>query len=102
MHKKPRSKELVNMLYNLNFAASYDKISTIKYDVARAVKKRWKPMKEYTYSSTYPVYFAIDNTDSQIDTADGKQQLHGTAMTIYQQKDHTKKEKKIEITRKST
>ena len=37
----------------------------------------------------------------QIDTADGKQQLHGTAMAIYQQKHDTTKEKKIEITQTS-
>lgn len=38
MHKKIRSEELVNMLYNLNLSASYDKISSIKYDAARAVE----------------------------------------------------------------
>ena len=38
MHEKIRSEELVNMLYNLNLSASYDKISSIKYDAARAVE----------------------------------------------------------------
>ena len=31
-------------------------------------------------------YFAIDNVDVKIDTPDGKNQLHGTAIAIFQQK----------------
>ena len=37
-------------------------------------------------SSLDGLYFAIDNTDLQMDTPDGKRQLHGTAMAVYQQK----------------
>ena len=33
------------------------------------------------------LFFAIDNSDLQIDTPDGKGQLHATATSIYQQHD---------------
>ena len=33
------------------------------------------------------MFFAIDNSDLQIDTPDGKGQLHATATSIYQQHD---------------
>ena len=33
------------------------------------------------------MFFAIDNSDFQIDTTDGKGQLHATATAIYQQHD---------------
>ena len=33
------------------------------------------------------VYFAVDNSDLKIDTPDGKNQLHGTSIAIYQEKD---------------
>ena len=34
------------------------------------------------------VFFAVDNVDFAEDTPDGKCTLHGTAMAIYQRKDH--------------
>ena len=36
-------------------------------------------------SPNKPLYFAIDNTDVQVDTPDGRGQLH--AQVIYQEKD---------------
>ena len=35
-------------------------------------------------SKHLPIYFAIDNTDLKIDTPDGRNQLHGTAIAVYQ------------------
>ena len=33
-----------------------------------------------------PTFLAIDNIDFKVDTPDGKNQLHGTAISAYQQK----------------
>ena len=33
-----------------------------------------------------PAFLAIDNIDFKVDTPDGKNQLHGTAIAAYQQK----------------
>ena len=32
------------------------------------------------------LYFAIDNVNFQIDTPDGKEQLHGTTQVVFQEK----------------
>ena len=37
-----------------------------------------------TLSKNRPVFFAIDNTDLKIDTFDERNQLHGTAIAVYQ------------------
>ena len=34
------------------------------------------------------IFFAVDNVDFAEDAPDGKRTLHGTAMAIYQRKDH--------------
>jgi len=34
-----------------------------------------------------PLFFAIDNIDLNIDTPDGKDQLHGSSQVIFQEKD---------------
>lgn len=41
-----------------------------------------------------PVFFAIDNTDLKIHTFDGRNQLHGTAIAVYQT---TNGDKKLEV-----
>ena len=38
-----------------------------------------------TLSPDEPIFIAIDNTDLKIDTSDGKGQLHGTAIAVFQQ-----------------
>ena len=48
-----------------------------------------------------PVFFAIDNTDLKIDTPDGKGQLHGTAIAIYQQNSVFKQKVTLPIERNS-
>ena len=42
-------------------------------------------------SKNRPVVFAIDNTDIKIDTFDGRNELHGTAMAVYQTTNGDKK-----------
>ena len=47
------------------------------------------------------VFFAIDNSDLKIDTADGKGQLYGTAISIYQQNSVFKQKVTLPIERNS-
>ena len=39
-----------------------------------------------TFDKDRPIFFAIDNVDLKFDTPDGKRQLHGTAIAVYQRK----------------
>ena len=91
MHQKTRSKNLCNFLSDLNLSVNYDKVCNIKSNLAKSVIKRTKENGDvYKHSSILegnPVFFAIDNSDLQIDTPDGKGQLLATATTIYQQHD---------------
>ena len=50
-------------------------------------------------SPSKEVYFAIDNSDIQIDTPDGENQLHGTSIAIYQTTDLDHSQLPIEIDR---
>ena len=52
-------------------------------------------------SPTNQVYFAIDNCDMKIDTPDGKDQLHGTAIAVFQEKDVNYMPLTIELDRSS-
>ena len=78
-------------LHDLSLSVAYDKIISIKDNIANAVKSRATENEGVYISScisSNPVpYFAIDNVDVQIDTPDGKNQLHGTAIAVSQQKD---------------
>ena len=47
-----------------------------------------------------PIFFAIDNTDMKIDTVDGKNQLHGTAIAVYQQQNFTYDMEKLALERR--
>ena len=89
--KKTRSKNLCNFLSDLNLSANYDKVCNIKSNLAKSVIKRTKEKgaiyKPSSILKGNPVFCAIDNSNLQIDTPDGKGQLHATATGIYQQHD---------------
>ena len=87
IHKKTRTKDIVNILANLSI--DYEKVLRIETDITNAVVQRaLKNNGVYVPPSTQaslPVYFAVDNCDFKNDTADGKNDLHGTAQIVYQQ-----------------
>ena len=91
MHQKTRSKNLCNFLSGLNLSVNYDKVRNVKSNLAISVIKRTKDnggvYKPSSILEGNPAFFAIDNSDLQIDTPDGKDQLHATATAIYQQHD---------------
>ena len=102
---KTRSKQLIDKLYKMKLSVSYDKVSDIKRCIATEVKERaienqglYMPS---ILSPEMPVYFAIDNADLSIDTPDGKSQLHGTAVAVYQLKDENYVPSSLDIRRAS-
>ena len=52
-------------------------------------------------SKHLPIYFAIDNTDLKIDTPDGRNQLHGTAIAVYQKTETSEVLRHVSIDRQS-
>ena len=103
VHKQTRSKNLIDFLCDLNLCVSSNKLYQIQQDIATAINKEVKE-KDGLYippslNADVPKHFAIDNVDFGIDTPDGKKQLHGTVMVVYQEKSATKTEPvKIERT----
>ena len=91
MYTKTRSKEIVNVLSNLGLSIPYKKVCSIKDDIVADTKAKIAqnggvyipPM----ISPNKPLFFAIDNIDFQVDTPDGRGQLHGTTQVVFQQKD---------------
>ena len=83
IHKKTRSKDIVNILANLNLSIDYENDLRIETDIANAVvQKALKSNGVYVPPSIQaglPVYFAADNCDFKNDAADGKNEVHGTA-----------------------
>ena len=83
-----RSKKLIKFFSDLNICISYDKVIVIKQDILNSIIKKCNENNgvflPLTLSKKRPVFFAIDNTDLKIDTFDGRNQLHGTAIAVYQ------------------
>jgi len=88
VHKNTRSKDLVNILSDLHLTVDYSKVRRIETDIANAVVKRMSETNgvyvPHLIQEGEPVYFAIDNCDFKNDTADGKNEFHGTAQIVYQ------------------
>lgn len=105
LHQKTRSKDIIEMLSSLNLSCSYEKVLTIKESIAEEIIEQMNNNNGIyipnTISPNKPLYFAIDNTDVQVDTPDGRGQLHGTAQVIYQQKDDSYEPPPSNIERKT-
>ena len=103
IHQKTRSKEIIDTLYDLNLSISSNKVACIKHDVSAAViNKAAINNSVYIPSVVSPsnrLYFAVDNTDTAIDTPDGKKQLHGTAMAVYQRSDAFHEQQPLKLKR---
>lgn len=88
VHQSVRSKQLVNMLRGFGMSVEYNRLLRIETQIEANVLKR---MEENDGLFLPPdivqgrhIFFAIDNVDFAEDTHDGRNTLHGTAMTIYQ------------------
>ena len=92
IYHSTRSKKLVKFLSDLNLSITYDKVIDIKKGIVTSIMKKSAEndgvFVPSSLSKNVPVFFAIDNTDLKIDTVDGKSQLHGTAIAVYQQQEY--------------
>ena len=90
VHKKTRSKDLVNVLSQLEVGSSYNKVVNIEKRIACGVADRMKNTGGFCLPSFLmkgkSVYFAADNIDFLENTADGQNTLHGTLLVINQNK----------------
>ena len=91
VHTYTRSKHLVNYLHANNVSVEYTHILRIETQLAEAVLRRMN-LTQGVYvppglKNNMFVFFAVDNIDFAEDTVDGKDTVHGTMMTVYQQED---------------
>ena len=95
LYHAARSKKLIKFFSDLNIGINYDKVIGIKQDISNSIIEKCKENNGVflpsTLSKNRPVFFAIDNTDLRIDTFDGRNQLHGTAIAVYQTTNGDKK-----------
>ena len=104
LHQVTRSKKLLDMMSGLNLSINYDKVQSIKTAVANTVMEK-KQQRNGVFvpsilSEDQPIFFAIDNSDMQIDTVNGKDQLHGTAIAVFQQQILPREQATLVIERK--
>ena len=92
VHQKTICNELIETLYNMNLSVNYQKVLNIKTNIETSVKE--KAAKQggiyipSVISPNKPVYIATDNSNLKVDTPDGKNQLHGTAIAVCQSRDN--------------
>ena len=100
IHQATRSKKLVDFLHGFGKSVTYTRVLQIENQLAAAVVSQ--SIEEGAFippaivKSRF-VFFAIDNSDFQEDTPDGKRTLHATATVIYQ-----REEENDEIRRSTT
>jgi len=91
VHTYTRSKHLVNYLHANNVSVDYTSILRIETQLTEAVL-RWMTLAQGVYippglKKKRFIFFAVENIDFAEDTVAGKDTLHSTMMTDYQQKD---------------
>ena len=78
---------------DLNISIDYHRLLNIKSQLADTVLTEINNNSGVfiprSISKDLPIYFAIDNTELKIDTPDGRNQLHVTAIAVYQKKKET-------------
>jgi hypothetical protein len=88
IHKKTRSKELIDSLSQLNLCINYQKILRIETSIGNAVCDRIVENNGiYVPPSVQKgslLYLAVDNSDFKNDTCNGKNEFHGIIITVYQ------------------
>ena len=91
IHKKVRSKGLINVLADMKIGVSYNSIINIEKRIEAAVIDQMKISGGYCLPSFIKKdrcpFFAIDNIDFQEDTAYGQDTLHGTVVVVNQHAD---------------
>lgn len=89
IHHETRSKADVELLHGFGCCVDYQRILRIETQIANAVLKQMESTNGvYVPKSLMKgrfIFFAIDNSDFNEDTPDGKHTLHATAKAVFQQ-----------------
>ncbi len=91
MHQATRSKKLLDLLHGFGVCVEYTRILRLETQLATSVIEAKRlhgaylpsTMKKGTFTC-----FAVDNSDFNEDTPDGKRTLHATATAVYQRRVH--------------
>ena len=90
IYHNTRSKKLINFISDLNIEVNNEKVISIKKAIASSIQhQRNKRNGVFIPTGFLPgktTFFATDNIDIKIETPDGKNQLQGTIMAAYQEK----------------
>ena len=88
VHKKTRSKSLIERLGQLDLTVPYKKVMEIETAIANSVLEKMASMggvyKPPWLMNDKFVWFALDNIDFLESTPNGMSTLHGTATAVYQ------------------
>lgn len=91
VHAYTRSKHLAIYLHANNVSVDYFRILRLETQLADAVLRRMTLTQDVYIPPGLKknkfLFFAIDSIDFAEDSTDGKDTLHGTMMTVYQQED---------------
>ena len=85
IHQAIRSKELVNFLYGFGMSVEYNRILRVEAQIEKHVVQS---MERSGGIYVPPDVVRSPHVFFAVDTPDGKRTLNGTAMAIYQRKDH--------------
>ena len=93
------------MFAELGLSSNYEKVTSIKRDFAATILEQREANDGVFIPSCLQngirPFFGIDNTDIKIDTPTGKHQLHGTAMSAFQQCLQPREKVVMKVQRKS-
>ncbi|KAL5007722.1 hypothetical protein ScPMuIL_016528 [Solemya velum] len=87
VHQSTRSKKLLKLLHGFGLSVDYGRILRLETQLANAVIESTREVGAYVPATMRKgsfIFFAIDNSDFNEDTPDGKRTLHATATAIYQ------------------
>lgn len=93
IHKTTRSKSLINLFADLHLSVSYNRVLNLEknlaYNVIEVIDKNGGVHIQPNVDLNKKFPFALDNTDFQNDTPDGKNQFHGTTQVSFQKKERS-------------
>ena len=91
VHQSTRSKKLLDFLHGFGLSVDYSRILRLETQLANSVIESKTEQGAYfprTMRIGTFVFFALENSDFNEDTPDGKRTLHATACALYQRRDH--------------
>ena len=90
VHQPTRSRKLVHFLHGFGLSVDYSRILRLETQLANSViestREEGAHLPTNMRKGTF-ILFAVDNSDFNEDTPDGKCTLHATATAIYQRQE---------------